>query len=181
MLASGTAFPSASLTVQRTSKGSPSASWEIDAPWEACCASCVWKGPRRVPSVLFVGLGWSIESTRRERPRMSERRMNSYLTSVLIWPTAVRKRRAVIHSCEERRVSRAKSWKWVTSFSSKNLRRGFGVCELIAWTFSVMFSIVRFLRPDGEFGGCVGADIGEIATIFTARSFSILCFSSCWC
>jgi len=41
-------------------------------------ASWVWKGPSTVPSVLEGGLGWSIESTRRERPTMSERRMNSW-------------------------------------------------------------------------------------------------------
>jgi hypothetical protein len=41
-------------------------------------ASWVWKGPRTEPSVDAGGLGWSIASTRRERPRMSERRMNSY-------------------------------------------------------------------------------------------------------
>jgi hypothetical protein len=40
------------------------------------------EGPRTVPSVLFVGLGWSIESTRRERPRMSERRINSWRSGV---------------------------------------------------------------------------------------------------
>lgn len=31
-----------------------------------------------MPSVELAGLGWSIESTRRDRPRTSERRMNSY-------------------------------------------------------------------------------------------------------
>lgn len=40
-------------------------------------ASCVWKGPRTVPSVEPGGLGWSMLSTRRERPRTSLRRMNS--------------------------------------------------------------------------------------------------------
>lgn len=37
----------------------------------------MWNGPRTVPSVEWGGLGWLIESIRRERPRMSERRMNS--------------------------------------------------------------------------------------------------------
>jgi hypothetical protein len=43
-------------------------------------ASCVWKGPSTLPSVELGGLGWSIASTRRDRPRISERRMNSYGT-----------------------------------------------------------------------------------------------------
>lgn len=42
-------------------------------------ASCVWKGPRTVPWVEVGGLGCEIESVRRERPRMSERRMNSWI------------------------------------------------------------------------------------------------------
>jgi hypothetical protein len=37
----------------------------------------VWKGPRTEPSVDEGGLGWLIASTRRERPRISERSMNS--------------------------------------------------------------------------------------------------------
>jgi hypothetical protein len=36
-----------------------------------------------VPSVLEAGLGWSMLSTRRERPRMSERRMNSCFMLIL--------------------------------------------------------------------------------------------------
>jgi hypothetical protein len=32
-----------------------------------------------VPSVEEAGFGWSMESTRRERPRVSERRINSYI------------------------------------------------------------------------------------------------------
>lgn len=66
------------LTVQRTSRASPSGSAEIEVPFESDGASCVWKGPRTVPSVEEGGFGWSMESTRRERPTMSERRMNSY-------------------------------------------------------------------------------------------------------
>jgi hypothetical protein len=108
---------------------------------------------------------------------MSERRMNSYLTSVLIWPTAVRKRRAVIHSCEERRVSRAKSWKWVTSFSSKNLRRGFGVCDLIAWTFSgyVLYREILEARW-GVRGSCWCGHWWELQRFFYGEE--LLCFSS---
>lgn len=37
-----------------------------------------------MPSVELAGLGWSIESTRRDRPRTSERRMNSYKISGLV-------------------------------------------------------------------------------------------------
>ena len=66
------------LTVQRTSRASPLGSAEIEVPFESDGASCVWKGPRTVPSVEEGGFGWSMESTRRERPTMSERRMNSY-------------------------------------------------------------------------------------------------------
>jgi hypothetical protein len=56
----------------------PEGSAEMAEPGARWDASCVWKGPRTVPSVEEGGLGWSIESTRRERPTMSERRMNSY-------------------------------------------------------------------------------------------------------
>jgi hypothetical protein len=41
-----------------------------------------------------------------------------------------------------------------------------GVCELIAWTFPVMFSIVRFLRPAGEFEGCFGADMVKLQRFY---------------
>jgi len=49
----------------------------MEEPWSIVGGSCVWKGPRTEPSVEEGGLGWSIASTRRERPRISERRMNS--------------------------------------------------------------------------------------------------------
>jgi len=55
----------------------PTGSAEMCEPGGRVDASCVWKGPRTVPSVEEGGLGWSIESTRRLRPRMSLRRMNS--------------------------------------------------------------------------------------------------------
>ena len=63
--------------VHRTRQGSPSGSWAIRVPFARLSASWEWKGPRTVPSVLAGGLGWSMLSTRRERPRTSERRMNS--------------------------------------------------------------------------------------------------------
>jgi hypothetical protein len=66
------------FTVHRTSSGVPEGSAEMDDPGARVDASCVWKGPRTVPSVEAGGLGWSMESTRRERPTMSERRMNSW-------------------------------------------------------------------------------------------------------
>lgn len=69
--------PEVSFIVQSTRQGSPSGSCEIMEPLGWDSASWEWKGPRTVPSVDEAGLGWSIESTRRERPRMSERRMNS--------------------------------------------------------------------------------------------------------
>lgn len=40
-------------------------------------ASSVKKGPRTVPSVAGATTGWFMASTRAERPRTSERRMNS--------------------------------------------------------------------------------------------------------
>jgi hypothetical protein len=64
--------------VHKTSKGVPAGSAEMLEPGERREASWVWKGPRTVPSVREGGLGWSMESTRRERPTMSERRMNSF-------------------------------------------------------------------------------------------------------
>jgi hypothetical protein len=50
-----------------------------------------------------------------------------------------------IHSSKLKRVSRAKSWRWVTRRSMIYLRRGSEHCELMRCTFSVMFSMVRFL------------------------------------
>lgn len=84
ILTSDTGSPFVVLTVQRTSRDSPSGSAEMEVPLESEGASCVWNGPRTVPSVEEAGLGWSIESTRRERPTMSERRMNSYNVLVQI-------------------------------------------------------------------------------------------------
>jgi hypothetical protein len=78
ILTPSTALPSVSLIVQTTRQGSPLGSWAIWVPLGSEMASWVWKGPRTVPSVLEAGLGWSMLSTRRERPRMSERRMNSW-------------------------------------------------------------------------------------------------------
>lgn len=72
--------PDVVFTVQRTSKGSPEGSAEMFVPGAEEGASCVWNGPRTVPSVEEGGFGWSIESTRRERPTMSERRMYSWFT-----------------------------------------------------------------------------------------------------
>ena len=82
-LTSDTGSPEIVLTVQRTSKGSPLGSAEMEVPFWSEGASCVWKGPRTVPSVEDGGLGWSIESTRRERPTTSLRRMNSYRTPII--------------------------------------------------------------------------------------------------
>jgi hypothetical protein len=76
--------PEVVLMVERTRRASPLGSAEMDVPFESAGASWVWKGPRTVPSVDEGGLGWSMESTRRERPRMSERRMNSYITACLV-------------------------------------------------------------------------------------------------
>lgn len=78
-----TGAPDVDLTVHSTSSGSPSGSAEMEKPFWSAGASCVWKGPRTVPSVECAGLGWSIESTSSERPTMSERRMNSYAVLVL--------------------------------------------------------------------------------------------------
>jgi hypothetical protein len=69
--------PDGSLMVHITRQGSPSGSEEISPPEGTISASWLWNGPRTEPSVLEEGLGWSIASTRRERPRMSERRINS--------------------------------------------------------------------------------------------------------
>jgi len=74
----GIGCPEGSFTVHRTRQGSPFESEEMFSPELMVGGSWVWKGPRTVPSVVFGGLGWSIASTRRERPRMSERRKNSY-------------------------------------------------------------------------------------------------------
>lgn len=64
--------------LQVTRRGVPAGSWEMREPLGEISASWEWKGPRTVPSVDTPGgLGWEIESIRRERPRMSERRMNS--------------------------------------------------------------------------------------------------------
>ena len=65
------------LILQVTRRGVPWGSWEMREPLGEISASWEWKGPRTVPSVVCGGLGWEIESIRRERPRMSERRMNS--------------------------------------------------------------------------------------------------------
>ena len=66
-----------SFTVQMQSRGSPSGSDDISQPLGRVGASWVWKGPRTEPSVDAGGLGWLMLSTRRERPRTSESRMNS--------------------------------------------------------------------------------------------------------
>lgn len=81
-------LPSMSLTEQSTRRGSPLSSCDIREPWDMVSASWVWKGPRTVPSVLLGGLGWSMLSTSRERPRMSERRMNSWQV-LLIMPVSI--------------------------------------------------------------------------------------------
>ena len=72
------ALPSMSLTVHSTRSGFPLGSAEMDPPFTLCTASWVWNGPSTVPSVPPFGFGWSMESTSKERPRMSERRMNSW-------------------------------------------------------------------------------------------------------
>lgn len=81
--------------------------------------------------MLEGGLGWSIASTRRERPRMSERRMNSCRTSEEICPTWTRKLRAAIHSFVLNRVSRAKSWRWVTRRSCEGRYYEFPMTEML--------------------------------------------------
>lgn len=63
------------------------------------------------------GDGWSMESSREERPRMSDSRMNSWRVLEHFWPVWVRKVIAAVHSGVDRRVSRAKSCRWVTSRS----------------------------------------------------------------
>lgn len=65
--------------VQSTRRGSPFGSAEIFVPEAEDSASWVWKGPSKLPSVEWGGLGWSIASTRSDNPRISDRRMNSYL------------------------------------------------------------------------------------------------------
>lgn len=50
----------------------------MEEPCEEVGASCVWKGPRTVPSVLEGGLGWSIESINSDKPSVSDNKMNSY-------------------------------------------------------------------------------------------------------
>jgi hypothetical protein len=74
----GMGDPEGERMVQRTRIGMPEGSEERGEPGERCGAVWVWKGPRMEPEVLWGGLGWSRESTSRERPRMSERRMNSW-------------------------------------------------------------------------------------------------------
>lgn len=71
-------------------------------------------------------------------------------TSVHICPTCVRNCMPAIHSSKLNRVSRAKSWRWDTRRSITYFRRGSEHCELMRWTFSVMFSIVRFLSSGTE-------------------------------
>lgn len=103
-------------------------------------------------------------STRRERPRTSERRMNSchssdqenmryfalglhtWRTSLHICPTEVKNCIAPIHSFVLNLVSRAKSCRCVTRRSSRYLNLGSGHLEFIMCTFSVMLSMVRSLR-----------------------------------
>lgn len=67
-------------------------------------------------------------------------------TSVIIWPVAARNWSPAIHSFVLRRVSRAKSCKWVTSRSRTNLNRGFGLFELFTITFSVIFFCPQVLQ-----------------------------------
>ncbi len=78
MVQEGMGRPDVSFTVQRTSRGVPLGSVCRIEPWESSRASCVWKGPRTVPVVEAGSLGRSMESISRERPRMSERRINSW-------------------------------------------------------------------------------------------------------
>lgn len=77
------------LMLHRTSRGVPDGSAEIDEPDGSVDASWVWKGPRTVPSVLRGGLGWSMESTSSERPRISDRRIYSCLISNILHGDAV--------------------------------------------------------------------------------------------
>lgn len=64
-------------------------------------------------------------------------------TSEQICPTSVKKRRPVIHSCELRRVSRAKSCRCETRRSRTYFMRGSAHSELMRRVFSVMLSTVR--------------------------------------
>lgn len=77
ILTSATGLPAVSFTVQIHSSGSPSGSDAMFDPLGNVGASCVWKGPRTEPSVDDGGFGWLILSTNKERPRISESRMNS--------------------------------------------------------------------------------------------------------
>jgi hypothetical protein len=182
----GIGRPAGSFTVQMTRQGSPFGSEEMFSPDFMVGGSWVWKGPRTVPSVVFGGLGWSMASTRRERPRMSERRINSYRvvicgffpslglmdwkaieltcrTSLLICPTLTRKSNAAIHSLVLRRTSRAKSCRCVTSRDITYLRRSSGPWELMTMVFSVMLSILRsFIGGILTFEGSMIAIFEEI-------------------
>lgn len=71
-----------SFTVQMQSRGTPSGSDDISPPLGMVGASCVWNGPSTEPSVDEGGLGWLMLSTRRERPRTSERRINSWFEGI---------------------------------------------------------------------------------------------------
>ena len=61
-------------------------------------ASSVKNGPRTELAVPPETLGLFSPSTRADTPRTSERRMNSCLIGVQVWPVRVRKLMAVIHS-----------------------------------------------------------------------------------
>lgn len=61
-------------------------------------ASSVKKGPRTVASVAGGLVGWFIESTSAERPRASERRINSCRVGEQIWPTSVKNLMAVLRA-----------------------------------------------------------------------------------
>lgn len=76
-LTPATGRPRVSWTVHTASIGSPAGSVVMELPFGSTGASCVWKGPSTEPSVPSGGLGWLMLSTRSERPRTSERRMNS--------------------------------------------------------------------------------------------------------
>ena len=80
------------------------------------------------------------EEKRREGPGENT---HTCLTSVHIWPTAVRKLIPAIHSFVLSRVSRAKSWRWVTSLSKTYFVRGSGSFELMMMVFSVIVSALR--------------------------------------
>ena len=69
--------------------------------------------------------------------------MNSWRDEVQIWPVAVRKFIPAVHSEVERRVSRAKSCRWVTRRARRKRSLGEGLRELAVMVFSVMLSMVR--------------------------------------